>query len=466
MGAKLALALLAVRCLAQTVDPAALALTGVWQLDGAVYATPQLAGSCLIVATMGGSVYCLDPTHPGVVTWRIHLADPRTAGTATAFYGKTIGCLSKPAVDASHVYAVCGSPAAWTVYTLDLASGAVLGSAVVSASLPGSGCGGTDPVSGGNLLFSATEEIQRPALLIHDSTLIVAFGSLNDVSPWHGWVMSYDVSAAIPVMLHAWTSTPSGCGGAVWHSAAPVAWDGSFLYLATGNGTYDGAANLSMSVVKLDASLNVVAHWTPAMEGTLNAADADVASGAPLILGSVLAIGFKDWRARLLFLSDLSLAADVPTNPSPPALDGDSGIYGGFFDGTRVYFPNKPGPIYAFTFTAGGLTPLAVGPTSYASTMALASTSGVLWAVTSAVDPYGVTPWKPVTGTLRALDPATLAEFWHADIGRLASFSGPCFSDQHVYVANVDGVVRMFSHDTPVAQSVHGNSMTLLGWQQ
>jgi hypothetical protein len=462
MGAKLALALLTVRCFAQSVDPAGLTLTGIWQLDGAVYAT-QTAGSCVIAATMGGSLYCLDPTHPGLITWRTHLANPQTTSTALTFYGKAIGCLSKPAVNTTTIYAVCASPAGYTVYTLDLASGSVLGSTAIAASVAGAGC---DSVSG-VVTFAAAEQIQRPALLLTGSTLVVAFGSNSDISPWHGWLMTYDVSTSTPALTHVWNSTPNSCGGAIWQSASPVVTDGSFYYLATGNGTGEH----SMQVAKLDPSLNVVATWTVPNESTENANDADVSSGAPLLIsGSVLAIGSKDWHARLLFTSDLTLAADVPTNPSPPALNGDDGIYGGFFsfDGgeSRVYFPNKPGPIYAFTFTAGGLTPLAVGSASYTSTMALAMTAGVLWAVTTSVDPYASTPWKQITGTLRALDPATLAEMWSADIGNMASFSGPAFTDGHVYIGNVDGVVRMFSHDAPVLTPITGNSVTLVGWQQ
>ncbi len=455
----------AVSCIAQSISPSGLTLTGTWTLDGAIYGSPQVVASsgCIVVATMGGSVYCADPSHPGVIIWRTHLSDPQTTNTALSFFGKRIGCLSKPAIDvaASRIYAVCASPTAWVVYVLDM-TGTVLGSTPVAATVPGTGCGS----SGGNVAFSAAAEIQRPALLLNGSTLVVAFGSNSDQSPWHGWLLAYDVSSAVPLLIHTWLSTPNSCGGAIWQSAGPPVTDGSFYYIATGNGTGDH----SMQVVKLDLSLNVVATWTPVGEGALNAADADVASGAPMILGSVLAIGFKDWHARLLFLSDLSLAADVPTNPSPPALDGDRGIYGGLysFDGgeARVYFPNKPGPVYAFTFTSGGLTPLSVGSASYGSTMSLAATSGVLWAVTTDADPYAVVPWRQVTGTLRALDPATLVEFWHADIGQMASFSGPGFADDRVYVGNSDGVLRMFSHDAPVTQPARGNSISIVGWSQ
>lgn len=77
-----------------------------------------------------------------------------------------------------------------------------------------------------------------------------------------------------------------------------------------------------------------------------------------------------------------------------------------------------------------------------------------------------MTPWKEITGTLRALDPSTLAELWSADIGRMASFSGPAFTDGHVYIGNADSTVRMFSHDAPVFMPITGSSVTALGWQQ
>ena len=50
--------------------------------------------------------------------------------------------------------------------------------------------------------------------------------------------MGYDESTLKQTLV--WNSTPNGGLGGVWQAGGGVASDGSYIFFATGNGTYDG----------------------------------------------------------------------------------------------------------------------------------------------------------------------------------------------------------------------------------
>jgi len=66
--------------------------------------------------------------------------------------------------------------------------------------------------------FDALLQAQRPALLLVNGTLFIAWASHCDNQPYHGWVMSYDESTL--KQLEVWNSTPNGGLGGVWQSGA------------------------------------------------------------------------------------------------------------------------------------------------------------------------------------------------------------------------------------------------------
>lgn len=460
-------------------------LLGSFSVDGAVYAqtlyvssTTLCAAKSLFVATMHGSVYCFDATRLGSApVWKSTLVTPVTtfiAGATPNFYHQEIGCVSTPVVDVSNnaIYVSCATNTpSWVLFKLNATTGVTIGSVTEAGQVTGTGCVGKTPAdttSGANLVFYPAYALQRAPLTMIGSTVMVAFAAQDDVGPWHGWVMTYDVSGDTPTQTHIWNSTPNGCGGGIWQSGGGLASDGSFFFLSTGNGDYNGITNFGMSIVKLSSNLTVSDWWTPTNYADLNTADADFSSGRVMIIPgtSNLTFGAKDFYVRLIDGTNMGHLSASPTqqfltNLSPPATDYASGIYGGAFANGQGFFQNHGGKIYAFSYSGGAYntTPVAT-PNSFAQTqgMTISSNSGsseILWAITNDTSAYAT----PQVGTLRAINPATMTEYWNSgtSLGQSTKFHQPTVADGRVYVGGWPGQVKVFGSIPQTAASVSGN---------
>jgi hypothetical protein len=322
-------------------------------VDGFVYAQPLYKTGVIIstgpsagtthdavyVATEHDSVYVLDGTS-GQVLWQTSFLNP-SAGVSSVpsadVHGVVlpeIGITSTPVIDPStntlyvmaYTKEVVGTTNnyVYRLHALDIRSGqeqfggpllvadtAYDGTNFTFVSGPtvnGTGAGG----SGGKVPFNAVRELQRPGLTLVNGQVYVAFGSHDDLGPTHGWLLGFSAGSGQLKLTAAFNTTPNGGLGSIWQSGGKVAADTSgFLYLETGNGTFDTTLNSSHfpskgdygdSFLKLavDSSsspshqningwgLKVVDYFTPFNQQALAAADADLGSGAPLVFpGSV-----------------------------------------------------------------------------------------------------------------------------------------------------------------------------------
>lgn len=199
----------------------------------------------------------------------------------------------------------------WTDYRLvaiDLVTGNVVAATDIQASQPAGA--GTQAAT-----FDAMHHLQRPALLEANDRIYLAFGSHQDTSPYHGWLLSYNADTLKPLGRYCTTCgrvvaddcSDGSCQGGIWQAGAgPAADEQGHLYVMTGNGTFDGGDDLSTSFIKLDKDLQVLGSWTPAEWGCLNRIDADLGSAGPTYLAgkSVLVGGGKE---------GLLYALDAPT---------------------------------------------------------------------------------------------------------------------------------------------------------
>lgn len=467
-------------------------LTGSYNVDGAVYAQPLVVPAtvggvsrqCLLIATMNGTIYCMDALSPGATLWSTHVSAPLTSfipAVSNFFYMKPVGCLSTPVIDVpnNRVYAVCATNTpSWVLYSLNLSTGAVVTSVTITGTVTGTGCVGTTPAdktSGANLLFYDAYELQRAPLTLTGTTVMIAFTAWDDKGPWHGWAFTYDMTMSPPAQVNLWNSTPNGCGGGIWEAGGGPALDGTAYYFATGNGDWDGTANFGMSIVKLTAALAVSDYWTPSNYATLNSEDADLSSGRVMVIPSsgFVTFGSKDFYVRLVNESSMGHLAAAPaqqflTNPSPPTPGGGTGVYGGAYANGIGYFPNVGGKLYSFSYSSGSYntTPVTTSGT-FASVQGMtisdnSGSNGILWAVTTASSAYA----SQVAGTLRALNPSTLTEYWNSGslVGNVSKFSSPTVANGRVYLGTTDNVVRMFSNTPPSVQS--GVSVTVTSWVQ
>ena len=117
-------------------------------------------------------------------------------------------------------------------------------------------------------------QLQRPALLLLNGIIYIAFGSRGDLDPWHGWVFAYD--AITFNQLDLLCTTPNGARGGIWQAGQGLLADtNGFIYAGTGNGDSDpadggppGTPNMGESFIKvrLEAGKFKIVGWYNAFD--------------------------------------------------------------------------------------------------------------------------------------------------------------------------------------------------------
>ncbi len=317
------------------------------QVDGQVYAQPLVKTSVNItvgsepglhnvvfVATQHDSLYAMDATS-GHILWKDSFIDPAhgiTTVTATDVGSSDItpeiGITSTPVIDPktnilylvakSKVVREVGADYLLTMHAINLADGTeALGGPVVMADTYWDGLdasvygyvsgpsvlGTGDGSVGGLVSFNALRALQRCALTLYNDQVYVMTASHGDAPPYHGWILGY--STANLSLTTVFNATPNGIDGGFWESGAGIAIDPQgFLYVATGNGTFDTSfdanglpilGNYGNTLLKLAIDptytrtvngwgLKVVDFFTPSNQDLLDAIDADFGSSGPMIL--------------------------------------------------------------------------------------------------------------------------------------------------------------------------------------
>ena len=279
-----------------------------YPVDGQIYAQPlyvpgvNISGygwmNVVYVATQHDSIYAFDAD--GRVTqplWKVSFINP-SAGIIPVPYAELNnpsiqpenGITGTPVIDAaSGTMYVCPYTRENGVYyyrlhALDITTGAdKVTPAVISATYPGKG-DGTD--GHGNVVFSALKHRQRPALLLSNGVVDVAFASQYDHHPAHGWLLGYDATSLEQVSVY--NTTPNTSLGSLWGSGAgPAADPLGNIYIMSANGPFDGVTEFGDSFIKLapgDGNLTPADFFTPFNQATLNAEDIDLGSGGVMVL--------------------------------------------------------------------------------------------------------------------------------------------------------------------------------------
>src|SRR5262249_5644061 len=151
--------------------------------------------------------------------------------------------------------------------------------------------------------------LQRPALLLADGIVYVAFCSHRDQSPFHGWVFAYDDETLEQISLHC-TTPDATQGGICMSGQGPAADAEGQIYCMTDNGSFSAdqtnGREYGDSFVKLHLvgdALQVADYFTPYNQATLSIGDTDLGSSGPLLLPdtSLILEGGKD---GVLYLVD------------------------------------------------------------------------------------------------------------------------------------------------------------------
>jgi hypothetical protein len=275
-------------------------------IDGYAYAQPLYVPNLAIpgkgthnvvfVATEKDSVFAFDAdTKPCVQLWHTSLipAGSQAIETPNLEISSTdiipfVGITGTPVVSISTtaLYVVAATQTMATnpiysqrLYALDLTTG-------LPEILP-AGFEIATP-AGQTSVFHPMLENQRPALLLDNGTVYIAFGSYGGLGDYHGWLFGYDSFSL--QQTGVFNVTPNAIQGGIWQSGGgPSADSNHNVFVVTGDGPFDvnrGGRSYSDSFLRLGTAggVSVSDYFTPCDQQMLEAAGNDVGGSAPILL--------------------------------------------------------------------------------------------------------------------------------------------------------------------------------------
>ena len=479
------------------------------QLQGDIQAQPLVAGGVLLAETEQNMAYGLDPA-TGSVQWSRSLGTPFSSAALGCSDLPSVGVTGTPVVDTStgieyflsktYVSGDSG-PARYFMHALDVATGAEQPDFPVLIS----GTASNDPLQS----FDATDQLQRPGLLLMDGVVYAAFGSHCDIPPTHGWVVGVSTAGSVTTLWSSEAGIETGDGlGGIWSPGALRSDGPGQLIVSTGNG-YDPTApvaghaspppgQLAEAVIRLtvqpDGSLETTDFFVPLDADALNQIDGDLGSGSPVMLPSEFStpayphLAVEMGKEGYLYVLDADDLGGYEQGPdgsddvlarlgpvqgvwgSPALWGGDGGyLYVVTNGGSATGAPGATdGKLLAWKFGVDGSgrpTFALVGSSAdafgYSSSSPVVTSSGT----TSGSDILWVN-WADGPGStdaqLRAYDPVpdaqgTLTELWSAPSGASVKLSEPGVGGNRIYVGAYDGMLRGFG--SPVQAPLTGGSL-------
>jgi len=477
------------------VSPTSFAKLFSYPVDGYIYAQPlyvpgvNIGGAkrnVVYVVTENNSIYAFDADRPAVgKLWQTNLnvgpsgtvVTPVPAADVDCPDPSPIGITSTPVIDiaSATLYTVAKTKEVSTagtnyfhrLHAINLLTGQENpGSPVeIQASTPGT-CGQTD--GHGNVYLKAKIQLQRAALLLADGVVYIAFAAHCDHDFYNGWLLGYDAKTLQQVSVFNATpdATDGYCKGGIWQTGSGPAWDGSNIYLITGNGDAyaktPGTRGWGSSFVKLTPdpatkALSVTDSFTPYYFYTLNLYDFDLGGSGPLLVpspngtGPDLVIGAG--KNSTIYVVDRDNMGGLGTTSDNVVqeLHNSVGTYGAptttpVIFRNNVYFGGAGDRVKLFYVSNGRLSqqPIAKGGRGFPGASAGMSLSSdpvgnnpILWAITSGTG-----------GTLHAFNGQTLAEIYNSDmagtrdtLGEGVKFNPPTIANGKVYAATSNALV-------------------------
>jgi PQQ-like domain len=463
------------------------------KVDGQIYAQPlyfanlSIAGAkhnVVYVATEHGSVYAFDADgKTSSPFWKRSFINP-SAGITTipkpsnALIAPEISISSTPVIDgATHTLYVAVSTEengsiVHRLHALSLTTGAekFSGPIVIKGSVPG-----TYPAlaQNGRVPFVPKQHLQRPALLLLNGNVYIAYGSNGDSLPYNGWLFAY--SAQGTGVLHqvaVFCTSPNKGASAIWQSGdGPAADNSNNIYIATGNGAFDlnsggpDAGNTVLKVALQSGALVRLDYFTPFNQATLTSDDLDLGAGGPIIPStqsgavapSLVIVGGKDGNIYSINRSNMGKFNASANNDVQTLALGHPEPTNGLFATPAawknlIYFGEINEPLELFTFTNGLLSTAPTAQTSevfaYPGTSPMISNNGsgnaIVW--TLDLSHYaGGTPSGGVNtagpAVLHAYNATNLQEVYNSaqsgtrdTAGNALKFTSPTVANGRVYV--------------------------------
>jgi outer membrane protein assembly factor BamB len=386
-------------------------LSALWsrQLDGAVYGQPLVVGSLVLVATENDTVFGLERT-TGAVRWRRNLGTPVRRSALSCGNIDPLGITGTPAYD----------PGTGSVFVVTETTGARHTLVALRADT-----GAVRWRRGLDVLASRDRhaEQQRGALAVAGGRVYVPFGGLaGDCGNYVGYVTATPVSGRGSTEQYA---VPTRREGGIWAPSGVAVSSNGDIWVAVGNGAstsgrYDG----SDSVLRLSADLGRrLDFFAPRSWGQQNAADLDLGSTGPLLVGSgrVMVSG-KDGNVYLLDSARLGGIGGQLVSVA-----GCAGFGGLAYDAARhaAFVPCTSG-VLRLDVGSRGLRKRWQAPTSVQGSPVVGG--GALWTLDAA------------NGLLLALSEDTGRTLARAAVGRVTRLASPVLTGRTVLVGTTTGV--------------------------
>jgi outer membrane protein assembly factor BamB len=382
------------------------------RLDGAVYGQPLVVAGTVLAATLNNTVYGL-ALADGHVLWQRHLGSPVPLSSLPCGDVDPLGILSTPAFDpqTGRVFVLAEvSGKRHVLFGLNAHTGAV------ELTRP------VEPPRG-----KPGDHQQRSALAVGNGRVYVAFGGLyGDCADYIGSVVGIPTDGNGPPVSYA---VPTPREGGVWSPAGPVLDAAGTLLVATGNGEvtdpgqgYDG----SDSVIELSPGLAKLDLFAPSSWAEDNAADLDLGSVSPALVGGYVYINGKSRTAYLLDPNHLGGVGGERASREVCAAFGGTAVVENV-----VYVPCTDG-VRSVTVGPGPKITIGWRTSSRANGPPVVG-GGAVWSVAWS--------WGSPGGTLYALDPATGAPRASVPVGDVPHFVSPTLSGDRVLVGTLSGVV-------------------------
>lgn len=453
-----------------------------YSLDGQEYTQPLYVPGLTIggnvhnvvfATTQNDSVYAFDADQTSNVAplWHDSFINPPNVTTVSSNdvscndISPQYGITGTPVIDGNSntLYVVAntkeGSNIIYRLHALDITNGHERPGSPVVIHKPG---------------FDPVHQLQRGGLLLLNGKVYIDFGSHCDNQPYHGWIFAYNATTLQRSSVY--NSTASGSEGGIWQSGQGIAADSSgFIYVMTGNGTFDlnsGGVDAGDSFLRLSTQTNlrVVDSFTPFNQSCLSSADADLGSGGNLLLptqsgpnpNELIGVG-KEGRIYVVNRSNMGGYNTIPnvcnnqnvTNVDKIVQEFAPGTIGGvwgspsYWNGPTaqyVYFGGSTDHLKAYTLTNGRLSTSPTSSTietfaypggdpSLSSDGNTAGT-GVLWVIDA-------------NGVLHAYDATNVGtELYNSNqnvnrdkLGSYIKFSVPTIANGEVFVGTQNSLV-------------------------
>ena len=374
-----------------------------YSLDGNVYASPIIIGGRIIVATENDTVYAIEN---GRIAWRTHLGTPAPDNQTPCGNIAPLGITGTPVFHRGKIYVVAefASPARHRLIALGFAHGHELWRKNID--LPG-------------VETDAMQE--RGALTFAGGRVWVPFGGLaGDCGGYKGRVVGVKLDGTGQPIAY---TVPTAREAGIWTPPGPV-WGGHYLFVAVGNGASTSPGDpydKSDSVLALTTGAKLHQFFAPTTWRSDNAADADLGSQGPALVGKWVFAAGKSGTAYVLQRSHLGGIGGAVSRRSVCVSFGGTAVVG-----SRVFVPCEDGVRAVRIGAAGNLHLLWHANSSIVGSPVVGG--GRVWNL----DPYA--------GVLYALNPATGHVINSVNVGVTSRFATPAIYGSRIFVPTLAGL--------------------------